>query len=173
MNLVGLLIVVCVLVGASAFAIWRNRTDGVFTHQGDSQELGASSQVDRSSTSNEPILVITEDDLGQPLGTKLTLVQFSSAFCQPCRVTKRIIGQVLESIDDKGISHVEVDAELKLDLTRKFDIRRTPTVIIVDELGCELDRASGQLTKPGLIAAIDRNVTKSSDPAVDNDVPTV
>ncbi|MGZ4582661.1 MAG: thioredoxin, partial [Nocardioidaceae bacterium] len=32
---------------------------------------------------------LTPADLGQPLGDRATLVQFSSAFCQPCRATRR------------------------------------------------------------------------------------
>src|SRR5437879_1954131 len=60
--------------------------------------------------------VLTEADLGSPLGQQATLVQFSTAFCAPCRPTRQILGQVAGMVD--GVTHVEVDAAERLDLVR-------------------------------------------------------
>ena len=54
--------------------------------------------------------------LGVELGERATLVQFSTAFCQPCRATRRILGDVAEAVP--GVVHVEVDAESHLDAVR-------------------------------------------------------
>jgi thiol-disulfide isomerase/thioredoxin len=96
--------------------------------------------------------VLTGAELGLPLGERATLVQFSTAFCAPCRATRRILAEVAGMID--GVAHVEIDAESHLDLVRRLDIRRTPTVLVVGPDGRIAKRASGQPRKADVIAAV-------------------
>jgi thiol-disulfide isomerase/thioredoxin len=96
--------------------------------------------------------VLTGAELGLPLGQRATLVQFSTAFCAPCRATRRILAEVAGMID--GVAHVEIDAESHLDLVRRLDIRRTPTVLVVGPDGQIAKRASGQPRKADVIAAV-------------------
>jgi thiol-disulfide isomerase/thioredoxin len=96
--------------------------------------------------------VLTGAELGLPLGQRATLVQFSTAFCAPCRATRRILAEVAGMID--GVTHVEIDAESHLDLVRRLDIRRTPTVLVVGPDGRIAKRASGQPRKADVIAAV-------------------
>lgn len=109
---------------------------------------------------------VTGEDIGVELGERATLVQFSTAFCQPCRATRRILDEVAGMVP--GVRHVEIDAESRLDLVRRFDIMRTPTVLILDDSGNVVKRASGQPRKADVIAAlgaavtIDQGVDKSS-----------
>jgi thiol-disulfide isomerase/thioredoxin len=91
-------------------------------------------------------------DLGGPLGERATLVQFSTAFCAPCRATRRILGEVAGMID--GVAHVEIDAESHLDLVRRLDILRTPTVLVLGPDGRIAKRGSGQPRKADIIAAV-------------------
>jgi thiol-disulfide isomerase/thioredoxin len=79
-------------------------------------------------------------------------VQFSSAFCAPCRATRRILGEVVHMVD--GVVHVEIDAEEHLDLVRRLNILRTPTVLVLDGAGRIIRRASGQPRKADVIAAL-------------------
>jgi len=95
---------------------------------------------------------LTSAQLGRPLGDRATLVQFSSAFCAPCRATRRILAEVASMVD--GVAHVEIDAEAHLDLVRSLDIRRTPTVLVLDPDGRIARRASGQPRKADVIAAL-------------------
>ncbi|WP_150240756.1 TlpA family protein disulfide reductase [Nocardiopsis quinghaiensis] len=95
---------------------------------------------------------LTGEDIGAALGERATLVQFSTAFCQPCRATRRILDEVADMV--QGVAHVEVDAESRLDLVRRLDILRTPTVLVLDASGRTVSRASGQPRKPDVIAAI-------------------
>jgi thiol-disulfide isomerase/thioredoxin len=95
---------------------------------------------------------LTGAELGLPLGQRATLVQFSTAFCAPCRATRRILAEVAGMID--GVAHVEIDAESHLDLVRRLDIRRTPTVLVVGPDGRIAKRASGQPRKADVIAAV-------------------
>ena len=91
-------------------------------------------------------------DLGADLGERATLVQFSSAFCQPCRATRRILDDVSGLVP--GVAHVEVDAESNLALVRRLDVRRTPTVLVLDARGAVVRRASGQPRKADVLAAL-------------------
>lgn len=95
-------------------------------------------------------------DLGAPLGTRATLVQFSSAFCAPCRATRQVLAEVARMVD--GVSHVEIDAESRLDLVRRLDVRRTPTTFVLGPDGHVSHRASGQPRKADVIAALGATV---------------
>jgi thiol-disulfide isomerase/thioredoxin len=97
------------------------------------------------------------DDIGIDLGERATLVQFSSAFCQPCRATRRILDDV--SRDVAGVAHVEIDAESHLELVRRLDVRRTPTVLVLDAQGRVVRRASGQPRRVDVIAALGEAVS--------------
>ncbi|KUL38200.1 thioredoxin [Streptomyces sp. NRRL F-4489] len=91
-------------------------------------------------------------DLGAALGARATLVQFSSAFCQPCRATRRTLADVAGMID--GVAHVEIDAEARLELVRRLEVQRTPTVLVLDRDGAIIRRAAGQPRKADVIAAL-------------------
>jgi thiol-disulfide isomerase/thioredoxin len=106
--------------------------------------------ADRAAAEIGPVL--TGAELGLPLGQRATLVQFSTAFCAPCRATRRTLAEVAGMID--GVAHVEIDAESHLDLVRRLDIRRTPTVLVVGPDGRIAKRASGQPRKADVIAAV-------------------
>ncbi|MEV0597046.1 thioredoxin family protein [Nonomuraea cavernae] len=95
---------------------------------------------------------LTEASLGAPLGERATLLQFSTAFCQPCRATRRILADVSAVVP--GVTHVEIDAESRLDLVRELDIMRTPTVLVLDGAGNIVKRASGQPRKQEVLAAL-------------------
>jgi thiol-disulfide isomerase/thioredoxin len=84
---------------------------------------------------------LTEADLGQPLGARATLLQFSSAFCAPCRATRQLLSDVAGRSD--GVAHVEIDVAARMDLARRLDIRRTPTVFVLGPRGQVTRRASG------------------------------
>ena len=91
-------------------------------------------------------------ELGRSLGERATLVQFSSAFCAPCRATRRILSEVAGMVP--GVTHVEIDAEQRLELVRELDILKTPTVLVLDADGRIVRRATGQPRKADVIAAL-------------------
>src|SRR5690242_10529730 len=90
--------------------------------------------------------------LGAELGERATLVQFSSAFCQPCRATKRVLGEVAGMVE--GVAHIEIDAESRLELVRQLGILSTPTVLVLDADGALVRRAVGQPRRADVIAAL-------------------
>jgi thiol-disulfide isomerase/thioredoxin len=95
---------------------------------------------------------LTEADLGRSLGARATLVQFSTAFCAPCRPTRQILAQVADMVD--GVTHVEIDAASRLDLARRLRINSTPTILVLDPDGVIVKRAVGLPRKADVIAAL-------------------
>jgi thiol-disulfide isomerase/thioredoxin len=89
-------------------------------------------------------------------GERATLLQFSSAFCAPCRATKRVLHDVATAVP--GVTHVEVDAESHLDLVRDLSILKTPTTLVLDGSGREVLRATGQPSKQAVLRALTQAV---------------
>jgi thiol-disulfide isomerase/thioredoxin len=141
----GLIALVVALVAASALGLATRRRSGRFR-----PGPAAAVTVNQAAPVNPEVL--TEDDLGGPLGRQATLVQFSTAFCAPCRPTRLLLAQVAGMVD--GVSHVEVDAATRLDLVRRLRISSTPTVLVLDQRGAIVKRASGLPRKADVIAAL-------------------
>ena len=96
--------------------------------------------------------VLTADDLGRSLGERATLLHFSSAFCAPCRTTRTLLSDVADRVD--GVAVVEIDAESHLELVRRLDVMRTPTVLVLDARGAIVRRASGLPRRDQVLAAL-------------------
>ena len=105
---------------------------------------------------------LTEADLGRSLGRQATLVQFSTAFCAPCRPTRQILAQVADMVD--GVTHVEIDAAARLDLVRRLRINSTPTVLVLSPDGAIVKRAVGLPRKADVIAALGSAIPESGRP---------
>ena len=95
---------------------------------------------------------LTAEILGGELGSRGTLVQFSSAFCTPCRATRTLLTNVVA--DRPDIEHIEIDAEAHLELVRKLNIRTTPTTLILDSRGVEVGRAIGAPKREQVVNAL-------------------
>jgi thiol-disulfide isomerase/thioredoxin len=95
---------------------------------------------------------LTGADLGQPLGERATLLQFSSPFCAPCRAARQLLAEVAGI--SEGVAHVEIDVAERMDLARQLDIRRTPTILVLGPRGQVARRASGVPRRPDVIAAV-------------------
>jgi len=90
--------------------------------------------------------------IGADLGSRATLVQFSSAFCTPCRATRVLLENIVVQMED--VKHVEVDAEANLELVRELNILSTPTTLILDSKGREVGRAVGAPKREQVIHAL-------------------
>lgn len=89
-------------------------------------------------------------------GERATLVQFSSAFCAPCRATRAVLRRAAAQVE--GVAHVEIDAEANLELVRRLGIVKTPTTLVLDPAGREVTRATGQPRLPEVLAALGKAV---------------
>jgi thiol-disulfide isomerase/thioredoxin len=142
----GLVVLAVAVVAALGFGLWRAASDGRF--RGTHRVRG----VVAPAASAAPASVLSETAYDGQLGERATLLQFSSAFCAPCRATRRVLDDVAAIVP--GVVHVEVDAEHHLDLVRRLGILRTPTTLVLDPAGREVSRASGAPTKQAVIASL-------------------
>ncbi|WDZ83337.1 TlpA family protein disulfide reductase [Micromonospora cathayae] len=136
-SLTGVMVVVGVLAAASAFGWWHRRRDG------------------RLRAVGPPSGPAADPELPAALGIRpgvVTLVQFSSAFCAPCRAARRVLDAVRETLP--GVHLVEVDVERHLDAVRELDVWRTPTVLVVDTAGRVVRRAAGVPDRQELIGVV-------------------
>ncbi len=77
----------------------------------------------------------------RPEDAALTVVQFSTATCAPCRTTRHRLERL--RADRPGLAVVHVDAEEHIDAVRDLDVRRTPTLFYLDAAGALVGRSSG------------------------------
>jgi thiol-disulfide isomerase/thioredoxin len=98
------------------------------------------------------ISAITVVEMGAEFGSVATLLQFSSAFCAPCRTTKVLLREVAN--ENPGVLHVDLDAESHLELVRRLKIISTPTTLILDSHGVEVGRAVGAPRREQVAAAL-------------------
>jgi thiol-disulfide isomerase/thioredoxin len=135
MSETGLVVCAGVLLLATVFGLVRAARDGRLRRRrgGDEVRLSAA-------------------ELGAQLGESVTLVQFSTSFCQPCRGTRRLLGDVAAATP--GVVHVEIDAEVRLDLARQLQVLRTPTVLVLDRGGRVVRRASGPPGRAEVLSAV-------------------
>jgi len=148
----GVWALVVALMLATAFGAFRAVRDGRFRGTRPVQGASETEQPDHRMKS-----VLAGTHLGHTLGERATLLQFSSAFCAPCRATRRILTDVAVTVP--GVEHIEVDAEHHLELVRRLGILRTPTTLILDEGGREVSRASGAPTKDTVLTTLARVIT--------------
>lgn len=126
---------VIVLALGIAFGVWYTRSRGEFR---------------KKKTFNGPKL--DEQIIGVELGSRVTMVQFSSAFCSPCRATKALLEDMVKKMPDVRYAHI--DAESHLELVRKLDIRSTPTTLFLNGDGIEVGRAMGTPKRSQVLDAV-------------------
>jgi len=124
-----------VLVLATGFGFWYKRTRGEFR---------------KKKTVNGPKL--TAAIVGKELGARATMVQFSSAFCTPCRATKVLLEDMVKTMTDVRYAHI--DAESHLELVRELNILSTPTTLFLNGAGVEVGRAMGTPKRAQVHAAL-------------------
>ncbi len=127
-------LIVVLLALASAYGFWDKKRSGKINVKAD----------DRHS--------VSESEIGNSLGEHATILQFSSAFCTPCRATRSTLSSVVSHYPK--IKHVEVDAESHLELVRRLDIRQTPTTLFLNAEGKEIARAVGAPKRDQVVSAL-------------------
>ena len=130
--------ILVVLALATVYGLWYKGTRGKIRVTGDANST--------------PESALTSEILGSPLGSRATFVQFSSAFCTPCRATRLLLESVVLNMPD--VRHLDIDAEAHLDLVRKLNIHSTPTTLILDSRGVEVGRAIGAPSREQVLKSL-------------------
>lgn len=149
---------VLLVLGVLALAVvvgfvWRSR-NGRFTPVPPGVLAAATPAGGADGPADEPRDdVLTAAEVGAPLGAVATFVQLSSEVCTPCRRTHAVLDAVAREHD--GVSHVDLDVAQHLDLVRRFDVMRTPTVLLLDASGAVVGRMSGATDRRQAMAALD------------------
>jgi thiol-disulfide isomerase/thioredoxin len=144
MSGIGAAVLVAALAGTAVAAWWLRTRDGAVRTGGGRGMTNAAF-----------------DRLGIRAGAAdLTVVQFSTAFCGPCRATKARLQQLQAT--RPGLAVVQVDAESHLDEVRELDVRRTPTLFYLDREGRLVGRNSGAPAPVELTALVDAHVRARS-----------
>lgn len=133
-HLVGIVAVAAALLLACVVGVWWRRRDGRFAAPVNERQ------------------VVSAEDIGARLGARATLLQFSSEFCAPCRATRTLLAELAGTVDD--VAHTELDAAEHMDLVRRLDVMRTPTVFVLDRDGRVVRRASGTPRRDELVSAL-------------------
>ena len=126
-------VLLLVIAAAAAFGLWRRWDDGRTKRVKSDTALGVA-------------------EIGAELGESATLLQFSSAFCAPCRQAKAVLSRTAENVP--GVVHVELDAESHLELVRQLGVMRTPTTLLLDSNGEVRNRVAGVPKQDLLLAAL-------------------
>jgi glutaredoxin len=138
MSGLGAAVLVAALAVTALAAWWLRRANGT-VRTGGTEEAGISAVFERLGV--------------RPQDADLTVVQFSTAFCAPCRATKARLEQLRTT--RPGLAYVHVDAESHLDEVRELDVRRTPTLFYLGRDGRLIGRSSGAPRPDELTALVD------------------
>ena len=128
MNEVGAVVLAAVLALCAAAAWWLRTRDGALRPGADRDDAAGEVAVLRR-------LGVRSDE------ADLTVVQFSTSTCAPCRATRARLERL--QAGRPGLAVVHVDAEDHLDAVRELDVRRTPTLFYLRRDGTLVGRSSG------------------------------
>jgi thiol-disulfide isomerase/thioredoxin len=137
MSGIGAVVLAGVLVVCAVAAWWLRTRSGVV-------RVPAADHVDAEVAVLRGLGVRPED-------ADLTVVQFSTSTCAPCRATRAQLERL--QADRPRLAVVHVDAEEHLDAVRALDVRRTPTLFYLDAAGTLVGRGSGA-PRPDQLAAL-------------------
>jgi thiol-disulfide isomerase/thioredoxin len=149
-NGTGAIVLAIALVATAALAWWLRTRNGAIRPA--APETGS----EAGAVVRSPLNPVFERLGVRPDAADLTVVQFSTAFCAPCRTTRARLQQLQAT--RPGLGYVHVDAESHLDEVRELDVRRTPTLFYLRRDGSVLARSSGAPQPEELTALVDAHV---------------
>lgn len=142
MSLTGLVVVIAVLVVATAVGLVLRTRDGRVV-----------ATTGRSAPGWDLAGVTPGPD------DRVLLLQLSSPICTPCRQTAVALTDL--SRENGGLRHVEVDIAERPEIARTLDVMRTPTTVAFARDGRELLRVSGVPRRQELLTALDSELTSA------------
>ena len=82
----------------------------------------------------------------------VNLLFFSSNFCEPCMITRRVLADVARLVP--AVTIAELDVVRDSEEAERAGITTTPTVVVVGQDGTEVFRAEGAPTLNQVLVAL-------------------
>ncbi|WP_246843114.1 thioredoxin family protein [Allokutzneria sp. NRRL B-24872] len=99
-----------------------------------------------------PAPVRTALDAAPDAGAPVTLLQFSTTFCAPCRHARVLLADLAGRTE--GLRHVDFDLTAHPEVAEQLRVLRTPTTLALAPDGRELLRVSGLPKRDALVTAL-------------------
>ena len=99
-----------------------------------------------SSKTESKIVEITPENYETEVlnSKKIILAEFYATWCEPCKTLKPVVEAVATDYD--SVKAVEIDIEKNRELVDKYQIKATPTVVVIKG-GNEINRMQGSPTR--------------------------
>ena len=78
---------------------------------------------------------------------KRGIIYFSAPWCEPCR----LLGPVMDGLATEGISIKKVNIDYDVSLTKEYNVKSVPTLILTDRSGVEIRRSVGGGDREGIL----------------------
>ena len=101
-----------------------------------------------------PVPIATFTCMQLSTGPGVTLIDFTAAWCGPCRVMKPVLA-ALGSEYAGRVAIVEVDVDDEPVLAQQFDVRSMPTFVVLRD-GKEVGRVVGSRPRAFIAGVLDR-----------------
>ena len=75
---------------------------------------------------------------------KLTVVDFSAGWCQPCQMFKPEFQEAAKKLKGKA-EFITIDVDAEQEFAKQYGIQSIPTVIVIDKNGKEVNRKMGYM----------------------------
>lgn len=94
---------------------------------------------------------ITEKEFDEVKQQKVALIDFSAAWCGPCKMLAPVLEEVSEQMSD--VSFYNVDVDENMDLAQQFGITNIPALVVLKN-GEKAGMQVGFAPKDGIISFI-------------------
>ena len=96
----------------------------------------------------------TEQTFKKEIESGLTLVDFYTDGCGPCKMLAPILDELATEVTDAKI--VKVNAQQEAKLAREYKVMAVPTLILLKD-GKEIEKTMGFQSKEALLSLIEKN----------------
>lgn len=85
----------------------------------------------------------------------MKLMHFTADWCQPCKMMKPIIDQVLA--ENPSVEYISIDIDANPETTRDYGIMSVPSFITLDDSDTVIQRAVGAMSKAEFVKRLNIN----------------